>query len=154
MSSQSTIPEMGFVNDFDETERTQLGEFGEFVDVSDGDNLIREGEEQNSLFLIIFGKFHVQTEATGRPVLLGQLKTGDTVGEINIFDAGQASASVVAKSIGQIWRIDRDRLEDYLEAHPTEAARLLVNIATQLRTRLRKTNEKVAMAREAMLGSF
>ncbi len=149
-----TLPEMGFASSLDEAERTTLGQFGAFLDLSDGDVLIEEGIEQNALFLIIMGTFHVQTETTGRAVLLGSLKSGDSVGEVNIFDTGKASASVVSKSISQVWKIDRNQLEQYLEAHPKAAAQLLVSIATQLSKRLRKTNEKVAMAREAMLDSF
>ena len=82
------------------------------------------------------------------------MRVGDSIGEVNMFDPGNASASVVSKSFSEVWRIDRVRLEQYLEAHPRTAARLLVNVATQLSKRLRKTNEKVAMAREAMLDSF
>lgn len=154
MSENSILPEMGFATDFDEEERAQLGNFGEFLSLNDGDVLIQEGNTQDSLFLIIMGTFHVQTETTGRPVLLGNLKSGSTVGEVNIFDPGNASASVVCRSIGEVWKIDRMRLEQYLEAHPRTASKLLVNVATQLSKRLRKTNEKVAMAREAMMDSF
>jgi CRP/FNR family cyclic AMP-dependent transcriptional regulator len=152
--SNTILPQMGFATDFDIEERTQLGNFGEFLSLSEGEPLIEEGQTQDALFMIVSGTFHVQTEVTGRAVLLGTLKAGDTVGEINIFDPGQASASVVSKSFSEVWRIDRSRLEQYLEAHPRTAARLLVNVATQLSKRLRKTNEKVAMAREAMLDSF
>jgi CRP-like cAMP-binding protein len=152
--SNAILPEMGFATDFDIEERTQLGNFGEFISLADGEFLIDEGHTQDALFMVISGTFHVQTVVTGRPVLLGTLKTGDTVGEINMFDPGNASASVVSKSFSEIWRIDRARLEQYLEAHPRTAARLLVNVATQLSKRLRKTNEKVAMAREAMFESF
>ncbi len=152
--SNAILPEMGFATDFDIEERTQLGNFGEFISLADGEALIQEGDTQDALFMIVSGTFHVQTEVTGRPVLLGTLKAGNTVGEINMFDPGQASASVVSKSFSEVWRIDRARLEQYLEAHPRTAARLLVNVATQLSKRLRKTNEKVAMAREAMLDSF
>jgi CRP-like cAMP-binding protein len=152
--SNAILPEMGFATDFDIEERTQLGNFGEFISLADGEVLIDEGHTQDALFMVISGTFHVQTVVTGRPVLLGTLKTGDTVGEINMFDPGNASASVVSKSFSEIWRIDRARLEQYLEAHPRTAARLLVNVATQLSKRLRKTNEKVAMAREAMFESF
>lgn len=148
------LPEMGFAATLDEDDRGDLSGFGEFLDLTAGDVLIQEGVEQNSLFLIIMGTFHVQTETTGRAVLLGSLKSGDGVGEVNIFDAGKASASVISKSISQIWKIDRSQLEQYLEAHPKAASRLLVSVATQLSKRLRKTNEKVAMAREAMLDSF
>ena len=148
------LPEMGFASDFDSEERTQLGNFGEFILLQDGETLIEEGHNQDSLFMVVSGTFHVQTVVTGRPVLLGSLKAGDTVGEVNIFDSGIASASVVSRSLSEVWKIDRGRLEQYLEAHPRTAARLLVNVATQLSKRLRKTNEKVAMAREAMLDSF
>ncbi len=152
--SNAILPEMGFATNFDLEERTQLGNFGEFIALSDGEILIDEGHTQDALFMVVSGTFHVQTVVTGRPVLLGTLKAGNTIGEINMFDPGQASASVVSKSFSEVWRIDRARLEQYLEAHPRTAARLLVNIATQLSKRLRKTNEKVAMAREAMLDSF
>jgi CRP/FNR family cyclic AMP-dependent transcriptional regulator len=152
--SNAILPEMGFATDFDIEERTQLGNFGEFISLSDGEVLIDEGHKQDALFMVISGTFHVQTVVTGRAVLLGTLKTGDTIGEINMFDPGNASASVVSKSFSEVWRIDRARLEQYLEAHPRTAARLLVNVATQLSKRLRKTNEKVAMAREAMFDSF
>lgn len=152
--SNAILPEMGFATDFDIEERTQLGNFGEFIPLNDGEVLIEEGQKQEALFMVISGTFHVQTVVTGRPVLLGTLKTGDTIGEINMFDPGNASASVVSKSFSEVWRIDRARLEQYLEAHPRTAARLLVNVATQLSKRLRKTNEKVAMAREAMFESF
>jgi CRP/FNR family transcriptional regulator, cyclic AMP receptor protein len=148
------LPEMGFASDFDSEERSQLGNFGEFLALGDGDVLIEEGQNQDGLYMIVSGTFHVQTVVTGRSVLLGNLRVGDTVGEINIFDPGMASASVVSRSFSEVWRIDRVRLEQYLEAHPRTAARLLVNVATQLSKRLRKTNQKVAMAREAMLDSF
>ncbi len=145
---------MGFAADFDIDERTQLGNFGEFIALNDGETLIEEGQTQDGLYMVVSGTFHVQTVVTGRSVLLGNLRIGDTIGEVNMFDPGKASASVVSRSFSEVWRIDRVRLEQYLEAHPRTAARLLVNVATQLSKRLRKTNEKVAMAREAMLDSF
>lgn len=146
---------MGFAQDLDDNNRLELEKYGEFISSAEGDTLIAEGQEQDSLFLIIVGSFHVQTDTTGRSVLLGKMKGGDTIGEVNIFDPGKASASVVSKtSISQVWKIDRSSLERFLESNPEAAARLLVNVATQLSKRLRKTNEKVAMAREAMMDSF
>ena len=59
--TSSTLPEMGFASDLDSEERTQLGNFGEFMTLGDGDELIDEGQTQDSLFLVISGTFHVQT---------------------------------------------------------------------------------------------
>ena len=148
------LPPMGFAENLSDAERIELGAFGDFITANDGDTIIEEGHEQDSLFLVIFGRLHVQTETTGRSVLLGTVKSGDTIGEVNIFDPGKASASVVAKALSQIWKIDRNRLADFIKADPEPASRLLYNVATQLSRRLRRTNEKVAMAREAMLDSF
>ncbi|MDC0291779.1 cyclic nucleotide-binding domain-containing protein [Verrucomicrobiales bacterium] len=149
------LPAMGFAQDLDDNDRLELEKYGEFISSAEGDTLIAEGQEQDSLFLIIVGSFHVQTDTTGRSVLLGKMKGGDTIGEVNIFDPGKASASVVSKSsVSQVWKIDRSSLERFLESNPEAAPRLLVNVATQLSKRLRKTNEKVAMAREAMMDSF
>lgn len=153
-TDQPELPALGFAADLTDQDRKDLGSYGKFITANEGDTLIHEGKPQNSLFLVVFGNFHVQTETTGRMVLLGLLKSGDTVGEVNIFDPGNASASVVARNLGQVWKIDRIRLENFLDAHPQAATRLLVGVATQLSKRLRKTNDKVAMAREAMLDSF
>jgi len=148
------LPPMGFAVGLDEEERSQLSSFGEFLTLKDGDVLIQEGSTQHGLFLVISGTFHVQTSVTGRSMLLGMIKAGDTVGEVNIFDPGRASASVVSHSISEVWKIERDSLERYLDTHPKAAASFLVIIATQLSKRLRRANEKAAMAREAMLDSF
>lgn len=151
---QPDLPAMGFVENLDDQERAALGGFGEFITAGEGDVVIAEGAEQNSLYLVVFGRLHVQTETTGRSVLLGTIKSGDTIGEVNIFDPGKASASVVAKALSQIWKIDRNRLADFIKAHPDPASRVLYNIATVLSRRLRRTNEKVAMAREAAIDTY
>lgn len=156
MSDDSTpqLPSLGFAKDLDEKAREALGSFGQFLTYNEGEHLIEEGQSQDSLFLVISGNFHVTTQATGRDVLLGQLKAGNMMGEVNIFDPGLASASVTAHTLSQAWKIDRSSLERFLEENSEAAARVLVGVATQLSKRLRKTNEKVAMAREAMIGSF
>ena len=88
MSDNTTLPEMGFVEGMSEEQRSLFGNYGKFLSLNEGELLIQEGEDQDALFLIVFGKFHVQTDTTGRAVLLGNLRSGDTVGEINIFDSG------------------------------------------------------------------
>jgi len=153
-NEKAVLPGMGFAARLDEDDRAQLSNFGEFIDLNEGDVLIQGGKEQDALFLIIFGTFHVQGDSSGRVVLLGNLKSGDGVGEVNIFDPGKASASVISKSISQVWKIDKPQLEQYLESHPKAATRLLATIATQLSKRLRKANDKVAMAREAVMDAF
>jgi CRP-like cAMP-binding protein len=114
----TSLPQMGFASGFDAEEWAKLGTFGEFLALGDGDVLIDEVDNQDALFPVVTGNFHVQTEITGRSILLGTMRAGNTIGEVDVFDPDNASASVVSKSISQMWKIDRARLEEYLEAHP------------------------------------
>jgi CRP-like cAMP-binding protein len=155
MSSDLTQPELpaiGFVAEFSEIDRQILSGYGEFLPVHDGKSLINEGEEQNSLYLVISGRMHVTNEVDGRRVLLGRLGQGDLVGEVNIFDPHQASATVTAMEFSQVWRVDRAMIESFIQDNPGAAAQLLVHISTQLSKRLRETNEKVAFVRRTLTG--
>jgi CRP-like cAMP-binding protein len=82
---------------------------------------------------------------SGRQVLLGRIGAGETIGEINIFHPGLASATVTAIEFSQVWRIDRTSLEEFMNVSPLPASHLLIGIASTLSRRLRETNEKVAL---------
>ena len=137
----------------DEDDRRLLSSYGEFIPAHPGTTIIKQGEPQDSLFLVISGLLHVQSENDGRATLLGRLRTGDMMGEINIFDPAKASATVSSVEFSQLWRIDKSMLEDFLGESPATAANLLIHICTQLSKRLRSTNEKVSLARETILDS-
>lgn len=145
------LPSIGFVADMEEDDRRLLSSYGEFIPAHPNTVVIKQGEPQNSLFLVITGLLHVQSERDGRATLLGRLRTGDLIGEINVFDPAVASATVSAVEFSQLWRIDKEMLEEFLSESPVTAANLLVRICTQLSKRLRATNEKVSLARETIM---
>ncbi len=152
MSSEFTQPElpsMGIVAPLGDDDRRLLSSYGEFLPAAPNKTIIREGEEQDSLFFVISGLLHATVERAGRSTLLGRIRAGETLGEVNIFTAGAASASVTAVEYSQIWRIDRTMLEDFINEHPLAAAHLLVGIATTLSKRLRETNDRLATVTSA-----
>ncbi|MEO0445598.1 MAG: cyclic nucleotide-binding domain-containing protein [Verrucomicrobiota bacterium] len=148
--SQPEIPALGFASDFSQDERHLMGTFGEFIVADPGQDLIQEGNSQDSLFLVVSGAVHVQTSQTGRTILLNTLRAGDSVGEINIFDPGEASATVSANEFSILWSISRASLKEFMKEHPSASGKLLLSIATQLSKRLREMNEKVAVAQQIM----
>ena len=157
MSTELTKPELpaiGFVADMGAEERRLLSSYGEFIPAHKDTEVIRQGDPQDSLFLVIAGSLHVSAVVEGRTTLLGTLHTGDMLGEVNIFDPGKASATVSAIEFSQLWRIDRQMLEDFLNENPMEGEMVLIQICTQLSRRLRATNEKLALAQEAVAKSF
>lgn len=144
------LPAMGFLSALSEEDRDILSSFGEFLPVHKDDNLITEGQPQDSLYFVISGLLHVHSNNDGRRVLLGSAKQGDVLGEISVFDPDDASASVTAVEFSQVWRINREMLEDVVNDYPNVGNLLLIRIATQLSRRLRATNKKVIAAQQAI----
>ncbi len=153
MSNELTTPELpaiGFASQLADSDRRILSAFGDFLPGHPDQPIIHEGAEQSSLYFVISGKLHAQTETDGRRVLLGRLSAGDIIGEVNIFDPGTASATVVPTEFSQLWRLDRFMFDDIVEKEPAVAVKLLTSIATQLSHRLRETNEKVTYVKKAL----
>ena len=149
--TDNELPAVGFLAEFTDEDRLKLSSFGEFLPGNKDVPLIQEGSEQPSLYFVISGKLHAQTETDGRRVLLGTLKAGDVVGEVNVFDPGAASATVVPTEFSQLWRLSHSDFSAIVDTEPLLSTKILIAIATQLSKRLRHTNEKVTYVRAALL---
>ncbi len=104
--------------------------------------IIREGDPSRDLYYIISGSVSVQVEdAKGREIVLAYLNPGDFFGELGLFDEeNKRSAYVRAKEKCEIAQISYERLKKLHDVFPD----LLLNIASQLAIRLRKTSRKVS----------
>ena len=60
----------------------------------DGEDIVRQGEVGNSMFVIQFGRVGVYVESDEGETLLRHLKTGDFFGELAVFDRQVRSATV------------------------------------------------------------
>lgn len=149
------IPATGIMVGLDEDDRRLLGDYGEFLPVHPDQVLIQEGGGQDSLYFVISGVLHVHTDTKEKRTLVARIGAGETLGEVNLFDPGEASASVTAKEFSQVWKANRDDLEQFSEAYPAASARLLTGILAELSKRLRRMNEKLATREaEAAFQSF
>jgi CRP-like cAMP-binding protein len=71
------------------------------------------------------------------PVPVGGISEGEWFGEINIFDADVASATVVARRESQVWYISRSKLEAFLNDEPALGCQLILGAAEILAHRIR-----------------
>jgi CRP/FNR family cyclic AMP-dependent transcriptional regulator len=149
------IPSVGIAALLEDEDRRLLSDYGEFRPLQTGQTIIEEGKPQDSLYFVISGVLHVHTLRDGKPALLARIEAGTTLGEINVFDPATASASVTAKSFAQIWRADRQAIEDFVGAYPAAGSRLLIGILAEMSQRIRNMNEKLATAElEASLRGY
>lgn len=154
-SPHPELPAIGFLSDVDPSHRAFLASYGKFVRPANGEYLIHEEKPQDSLFLVLSGLLHVITGAGGRNLFLAALGSGDSIGDIAVFDPGPASASVVAKSDCVIWRISGDDLHAAFEADPVSGIEFMKGLLKLQGSRLRTMISKVADSEEkAALHTF
>lgn len=128
---------------FNANELTLLSSFGDSRSYQPGDVVIRQGDENDHLYLVLKGKLEVLQEVDGADQVVAVLEAGDSLGEVSIFDPGPASATVRAGSEAEVWLITRDSLERLHAANPKVAYRLLTRITTCLSKRMRDMNDKL-----------
>ncbi|MDJ0849403.1 MAG: cyclic nucleotide-binding and patatin-like phospholipase domain-containing protein [Myxococcota bacterium] len=110
------------------------------VELHGGAWLLRAGETDNALFLIVRGRLQVWGEAETaegdtEESLLGELGTGESVGEVGLLTGTARSASVRAIRDTVLLRMDRDAFLRLASSHPSLAVELASQIATRLRDR-------------------
>ena len=138
------LPAIGFLSEVPAEHRAFLTSFGKFLRPSNGDVLIEQGTHQDTLNLILEGTLHVVSTTDDRPVLLATLGSGESFGEINLFDPSSASATVISRSESLVWSLTRDELDALTDADPVAALFATKGILRQLSKRIRVMNEKLA----------
>jgi len=128
---------------FNANELTLLSSFGDSRSYQPGDVVIRQGDENDHLYLVLKGKLEVLQEVDGADQVVAVLEAGDSLGEVSIYDPGPASATVRAASDSEVWLITRDSLDRLHTASPKVAYRLLTRIITCLSKRMRDMNDKL-----------
>ena len=83
------LPVVGPVAALSEEDRDALSSYGDFHLASHGDLLIPQGESRGRLFFIISGVLHAVRRDADREVLLGAIRRGEWVGEVDLFDPCQ-----------------------------------------------------------------
>jgi len=146
-SGSSPLPELpavGFLAEVPAEQRAFLTGFGKFYRPHNGDIFIAEGSPQESLSLILAGTLHIVSSLTSHPMLLATVSEGDSLGEINLFDAAAASATVIARSECLIWSVTRSELEGLVDADQGTGLNVMRGLLRQLSRRIRQMNEKLA----------
>jgi len=82
--------------------------------VGAGDILIEEGEAGRGLYLVLRGDFDVSVGEQKVAVL----KSGEVFGEISLLRASPTTATVKARTQGEVLFLARDDFKPALEAHP------------------------------------
>ncbi len=99
------------------------------VAVAPGEVVIREGDKDDSLFLVLSGRLKVVIARPGRePATVAELGAGETVGEIAVLTGDHRAASVIAEEHSSLIELPRKAFEETLINHPSEVAKVLSRV--------------------------
>jgi len=111
-----------------------------------GETIITEGDDGDELFVVLAGE--VDVSKGGKH--LATLKAGAHMGEMAMIDSSPRSATVVAKTDGNLLLMRREEFFGLIRSEAVIATKLLWSFVQSLSTRLRETNEALQGARRQL----
>jgi CRP-like cAMP-binding protein len=137
------MPIEGLCANIDEINLDALKFAGEWV-LADDEILVADGQQQNFLYLVISGEVGIyKRNDQGQSQFIASLGQGEAFGEMAFLSGGVASADVQASGEGILWRIDHERMLEFIGQGGPAGGQLCLNIASILSNRLVDGNRKV-----------
>jgi CRP/FNR family transcriptional regulator, cyclic AMP receptor protein len=137
------LPVLGLAAELSEEDRGILSSYGEFRFADRGETLITQGDSHGKLFFILSGVLHAVRRDDGREVLLGAIRRGEWVGEVELFDPASALCSVMVIEPIQYWMITRSHLEEFINRCPKAGTQIVISLAALLSKRLRSVTKRL-----------
>lgn len=108
-----------------------------------GDILLREGEQDDALYIIIDGDLIATRDAGGDEyVILSHLKPGDIAGAMGFIDGSNHSATLRAGKDSHVLTLHRDVLEGMVDAHPQLVYKVMKMIVKSVHQTLLRMNQQ------------
>lgn len=130
----------------DERELLHVLQVTAVISYQDGQTIINEGEEGDSLFIILEGQANVK-KGTNE---LALLVAGDHFGEMALVRGEPRSASVISKGPSELMVIRRAEFFEILRQEHQLAVKLLWQFLGVLSNRFANTNTELGKAKEAL----
>jgi CRP-like cAMP-binding protein len=113
----------------------------EYGDYGRGETVFAEGEQGDTLYIVLEGKVKIGRRATdGRENMLSVMGPSDMFGELSLFDPGPRTATATVVTDARLASLAHAALRPWITNRPEIAEQLLRVLAR----RLRRTNDALA----------
>jgi hypothetical protein len=116
---------------------------GTVLSCQPGDPLVREGEQQQELFVVLEGVAEVWRGQEGHRLSLALLERGAVFGEMGFLGRSRRSADVIAVTPMRVLVLTQAFLNRSIRHQPDAAALLLRNLSMVLAERLAQTTDRL-----------
>lgn len=136
-----TIRHSKFFEDFSDASIETLLSFMQAYRAQSGQAVIREGDVDDYMLLIIEGSVSiVKTDSQGERRPMSVVGAGSTLGEMSMIDGEPRFASCMALDTTTFAVLSRDDMAQIILEKPSLGAKVLVKLVTMLSQRLRTTS--------------
>lgn len=135
----SDISRMSLFRGFSEGFIQLLDLFFREANYKAGTVMVREGELQQTFYMVVAGEVEVSRRVNGVPMPLDILPAGQYFGEMNLFDPGVATASVTALTPVRTLEISNEKFRAFITHKPELAADFTFQLAETIVKRFRSS---------------
>ena len=113
----------------------------QLLTLNDGDEIFRQGEQPNGLYILLTGSVSIVLNAhTPQAIRLVTLSPGAAFGEMALLDQQNRSATALAVDNTRVYHLPQRQFSVLSSQSPALSQKLLINISRYLSMRLRSTN--------------
>jgi hypothetical protein len=141
--------------DMSDQQLERFGQLMETIKVRPFQEVVKQGEAGNSMFLVLDGELRARMLIGGKETTLTTFIPGDFFGDISLFDGGPRSADVISNKETTLLKISSSNFEKLLQRAPELAAPFLNAMSKTLVARIRADNKRYGdSVKWARSGSF
>jgi len=118
LETVSRPKDIEFLTDLEEEELWELLGRMDRLTFGPGEDIIREGDTGDSIYIISEGRVSVSTDAGGNVVVLAELGEQDFFGEVSFLTGRPRTATVTAIETTQIMELKRSEVNDLMRRYP------------------------------------
>lgn len=104
--------------DLDEHDCEVLTRVMEVQQYQDGDTLVKEGDSDNTLFILISGKINVNSSVDGKESTVYTMKQGECAGTRAFVDLAPRQATLKAVGDTTVYTLEPEKFETLLQSEP------------------------------------
>ena len=139
--------------DLKDAQLAHLAEYMELQEVTQWSVLFNQGDDSDSMFLVLAGELRARTVVNGRETILATFGPGEFFGDMALFDHGPRSADVVANVDSTLLKITSVAFDRLTREAPALATPFLQATARTLAARIRADNKRLTRVTQQFAAS-
>lgn len=143
INARRLLSRIDWLQAMNEEELDNLADIAEQRVFAQGDNIVREGDDGDRLYVVVEGLLEAYRNIDGRSERIGVIEPGQAIGEMSLLTGAKRTATVTAKTQVFALEISRQAIEVIFKARPQIAGELGRLMATRSLEAQSKRSESI-----------